>query len=443
MKESRTAKPMKSESEVIVRPARNIRGTVELPGDKSISHRYGMLAGIAEGPSRLRNYSTGADCASTLACMRALGVRWKRNDTGEIEIEGRGLALAEPSSALDCGNSGSTMRMLSGIVAGQPFTSEMVGDESLSRRPMERVIQPLSKMGARIESQQGKPPLRITGGTLQAIEYKMPVASAQVKSCLLFAGLYADGETRVEEPLRTRDHTEVALRGFGGQVERKNAGAGGEVRIRGGQRLRGIEARIPGDLSSAAFFLCAAGLFPGSELTLPHLLMNPTRARLLDILMQMGLRISVTQLEEIHGELVGSLQVEGAQLKGTKLAGADSAALIDEIPVLAAIAPFSEQGIEVRDAKELRVKESDRIQAVAANLRRMGGEVEELEDGLKIPGGQSLQGAEIDSFSDHRIAMAFAVAALRAEGETLIHGAESAAISYPAFFDALETLAER
>ena len=443
MKESRTAKPMKSESEVIVRPARNIRGTVELPGDKSISHRYGMLAGIAEGPSRLRNYSTGADCASTLACMRALGVRWKRNDTGEIEIEGRGLALAEPSSALDCGNSGSTMRMLSGIVAGQPFTSEMVGDESLSRRPMERVIQPLSKMGARIESQQGKPPLRITGGTLQAIEYKMPVASAQVKSCLLFAGLYADGETRVEEPLRTRDHTEMALRGFGGQVERKNAGAGGEVRIRGGQRLRGIEARIPGDLSSAAFFLCAAGLFPGSELTLPHLLMNPTRARLLDILMQMGLRISVTQLEEIHGELVGSLQVEGAQLKGTKLAGADSAALIDEIPVLAAIAPFSEQGIEVRDAKELRVKESDRIQAVAANLRRMGGEVEELEDGLKIPGGQSLQGAEIDSFSDHRIAMAFAVAALRAEGETLIHGAESAAISYPAFFDALETLAER
>lgn len=443
MKESRTAKPMKSESEVIVRPARNIRGTVELPGDKSISHRYGMLAGIAEGPSRLRNYSTGADCASTLACMRALGVRWKRNDTGEIEIEGRGLALAEPSTALDCGNSGSTMRMLSGIVAGQPFTSEMVGDESLSRRPMERVIQPLSKMGTRIESQQGKPPLRITGGTLQAIEYKMPVASAQVKSCLLFAGLYADGETRVEEPLRTRDHTEMALRGFGGQVERKNAGAGGEVRIRGGQRLRGIEARIPGDLSSAAFFLCAAGLFPGSELTLPHLLMNPTRARLLDILMQMGLRISVTQLEEIHGELVGSLQVEGAQLKGTKLAGADSAALIDEIPVLAAIAPFSEQGIEVRDAKELRVKESDRIQAVAANLRRMGGEVEELEDGLKIPGGQSLQGAEIDSFSDHRIAMAFAVAALRAEGETLIHGAESAAISYPAFFDALETLAER
>lgn len=428
---------------MIVRPARNIRGTVELPGDKSISHRYGMLAGIAEGASRLRNYSTGADCASTLACMRALGVSWKRNDAGEIEVEGRGLTLAAPSTALDCGNSGSTMRMLSGIVSGQPFTSEMVGDESLSRRPMERVIKPLSMMGARIESKQGKPPLRITGGALRAIDYKMPTASAQVKSCLLFAGLYAEGETRVEEPLRTRDHTEVALRAFGGHVERNNIGTGSEVRIRGQQRLRGIEARIPGDLSSAAFFLCAAGLFPGSELTLPNVLMNPSRARLLDILMQTGLRISVTELEEIHGELVGSLQVQGAHLKGTKLAGADSAALIDEIPVLAAVAPFSEQGIEVRDAKELRVKESDRIQAVAANLRRMKAEVEELEDGLKIPGGQSLHGAEIDSFSDHRIAMAFAVAALRAEGETLIHGAESAAISYPAFFEVLETLAQR
>src|SRR5579862_1254598 len=345
---------MKSETQVIVRPARNIRGTVELPGDKSISHRYGMLAGIAEGPSRLRNYSTGADCASTLACMRALGVSWKRNDAGEIEVEGRGPVLSAPSTALDCGNSGSTMRMLSGIVSGQPFTSEMIGDESLSRRPMERVIKPLTAMGARIESQQGKPPLRITGGTLKAIDYKMPVASAQVKSCLLFAGLFADGETRVEESVRTRDHGEVALRAFGAQLDRKSVGGGTEIRIRGGQCLRGIEARIPGDLSSAAFFLCAAALFPGSELTIPNLLMNPTRARLLDILMQMGLRISVTQLEEINGELVGSLQVAGGTLGGATIAGADSAALIDEIPVLAAIAPFTEQGIVVRDAKELR-----------------------------------------------------------------------------------------
>ncbi len=333
--------------------------------------------------------------------------------------------------------------MLSGILAGQSFLSEMIGDESLSRRPMQRVIKPLTEMGAEITSQDGKLPLRIRGGSLKAIDYAMPVASAQVKTCLLFAGLFADGETQIEEPLRTRDHGEVALRTFGARVDRKMAGAGNEVRIRGGQRLRGVETRIPGDLSSAAFFLCAAGLFPGSQLTVPNLLMNPTRARLLDVLMQMGLRISVTQLEEINGELVGSLQVEGGKLKGAKICGGDSAALIDEIPVLAAIAPFTEQGIEVRDAKELRVKESDRIAAMATNLKRMGAQVEEFEDGLKIPGGQHLRGAEIDSCGDHRIAMAFAVAALRADGETLIHGADSAGISYPAFFETLESITER
>jgi 3-phosphoshikimate 1-carboxyvinyltransferase len=438
---------MTSGSQVIVRPARNVQGSVRLPGDKSISHRYAMLAGIAEGPSRLENYSTGADCASTLACMRSLGVTWERSDkdgaANTIEVQGRGLSLAASTSALDCGNSGSTMRMLSGIVAGQKFTSEMVGDESLSRRPMARVITPLSAMGAEIASHQGKPPLRITGATLKAIDYTMPVASAQVKSCLLFAGLLADGETRIEEPLRTRDHGELALRAFGAKLDRKSSGSGNEIRIGGGQRLRGIEARIPGDLSSAAFFLCAAALFPGSQLTIPNLLMNPTRARLLDVLMQIGLRISVTQLEEIHGELVGALQVQGGRLTEATIAGADSAALIDEIPVLAAIAPYTEQGIEVRDAKELRVKESDRIAAVATNLRLMGAQVEEREDGLKIPGGQTLHGAELDSFSDHRIAMAFAVAALRAEGETLIRGAEAAAISYPAFFQTLEEVTER
>jgi 3-phosphoshikimate 1-carboxyvinyltransferase len=435
---------METAAPVVVRPARSIRGNVDLPGDKSISHRYAMLAGIAEGPSRLENYSTGADCASTLACMRALGVPWEPKGEGNvIEVQGRGLALTASSAPLDCGNSGSTMRMLSGIVAGQRFTSEMTGDPSLSRRPMERVIEPLSAMGAKISSREGKPPLRIAGTALEAIDYTMPVASAQVKSCLLFAGLFAEGETRVRESLRTRDHSEVALRAFGVHLERKSIGAGTEVRIRGGQRLRGVEFRIPGDLSTAAFFLCAAALFPGSQLAIPHLLMNPTRARLLDILMQMGLHITVTQLEEIQGELVGSLEIQGAKLKGITLAGADSAALIDEIPVLAAIAPFTETGIEVHDARELRVKESDRIAAVCNNLRRMGARVEEREDGLKIPGGQSLRGAEIDSHSDHRIAMAFAVAALRAEGETQIQGAESAAISYPAFFETLEALSER
>lgn len=433
---------MKIETEVIVRPGRNVRGSVRLPGDKSISHRYAMLAGIAEGPSRVENYSTGADCASTLGCMRSLGVKWERKSEGgenTIEIDGHGSALSAPSTPLDCGNSGSTMRMLSGIVAGQRFTSEMVGDESLSRRPMGRVITPLTAMGAQIASQGGLPPLHVTGGNLKAIDYTMPVASAQVKSCLLFAGLFAEGETRVVEPLRTRDHGEVALRAFGAQVESK----GKEVKIRGGQRLKGLEARVPGDLSSAAFFLCAAALFPGSQLMTPNLLMNPTRARLLDILTQIGLKISVTELEEIHGELVGTLQVEGARLKGAKISGADSAALIDEIPVLAAIAPYTEQGIEVRDAKELRVKESDRIAAISSNLRLMGANVEEREDGLRIAGGQKLHGAQIDACSDHRIAMAFAIAALRAEGETEINGAESAAISYPAFFDTLEELVGR
>jgi len=432
---------MKSESQVIVRAARNVRGIVSLPGDKSISHRYAMLAGIAEGPSRLENYSTGADCASTLGCLRSLGVKWERKDGPDnvIEVQGSGLSLTAPSQALDCGNSGSTIRMLSGIVAGQKFTSKMTGDESLSRRPMERVITPLTAMGAEIESQNGCPPLRISGGSLHGISYKMPVASAQVKTCLLFAGLLADGETRIEEPLRTRDHGEVALRAFGAQLERK----GNEARIRGGQRLHGVAARVPGDLSSAAFFLCAAALFPGSQLTVTNLLMNPTRARLLDILMQMGLRISMTQLDEIHGELVGTLQVEGGRLKGATIAGADTAALIDEIPVLAAIAPYAEQGIEVRDAKELRVKESDRIASIAANLRGMGAQVEEREDGLRIPGGQSLRGTELESFGDHRIAMAFSIAALRAQGETLIRGSECAAISYPDFFSVLEGLVER
>jgi 3-phosphoshikimate 1-carboxyvinyltransferase len=432
---------MKSESQVVVRPARNVRGGVSLPGDKSISHRYAMLAAIADGPSRLENYSTGADCASTLGCLRSLGVKWERKNgiDSVIEVQGSGLALTAPNEPLDCGNSGSTIRMLSGIVAAQTFSSEMAGDESLSRRPMERVITPLTAMGAQIVSQNGRPPLRVNGGRLKGIHYQIPVASAQVKTCLLFAGLLAEGETLIEEPLRTRDHGEVALRAFGADLACK----GNEVRIRGGQRLRGIDVRIAGDISTAAFFICAAALFPGSQLTIPSLLMNPTRARLLDLLMRIGLRIYVTELRSVYGELVGTLQVEGARLKGTTIAGADTAALIDEIPVLAAIAPYTEQGIEVRDAKELRVKESDRIASIATNLRAMGAAVEEREDGLKIPGGQSLHGAEIDSFGDHRIAMAFSIAALRAQGETLIRGSDCAAISYPAFFSALESLVER
>jgi 3-phosphoshikimate 1-carboxyvinyltransferase len=330
--------------------------------------------------------------------------------------------------------------MLSGILAGQEFSSELIGDESLSKRPMARIIGPLESMGAKISATEGgRPPLNITGGGLKAINYKMPVPSAQVKTCLLFAGLYASGETGVEESIRTRDHGEVALRAFGAQL----TNAGDQVRIKGGQKLHGIDAHVPGDLSSAAFFLCAAALFPGSQLAITALLMNPTRARLLDVMITLGVGITVGQLEDQHGELVGTVQVEGGKLKGATIAGSDSAALIDEIPVLAAIAPYTNDGIEIRDARELRVKESDRIAAVATNLRAMGAEVEEREDGLKIPGRQKLHGADLDSFGDHRIAMAFAVAALRADGETTIRRADAAVISYPAFYDTLESLVQR
>ena len=428
-------------SNVIVRPARAVRGVVRIPGDKSISHRYAMLAAIAEGTSRFQNFSAARDCASTLDCMAKLGCEWKRleDEDGAIEVRGAGPQLSASAEVLDCGNSGSTMRMLSGILAGQPFTSELCGDESLSRRPMARIMKPLSEMGAGIEAAEGgRPPLRIHGARLKAIHYRPEVESAQVKSCVLFAGLFAEGETVVEEPIRTRDHGEIALRAFGAEVER----TGNASRIAGGQRLRAIEAHVPGDLSSAAFFLCAAALFPGSQISLPGILMNPTRARLLDILVQMGLKISVAHLEEHQGELVGTIEARGAAWKGAVIAGADTAALIDEIPVLAAVAPYSDGGLEVRDAKELRVKESDRIAAVTASLRKMGAEVEERPDGMRIPGGQHLHGAELDSFGDHRIAMAFAVSALRAEGETTILGADAAGVSYPTFFDELRKITE-
>jgi 3-phosphoshikimate 1-carboxyvinyltransferase len=430
---------------VIIKPARSIAGTVRLPGDKSISHRYAMLGGIARDETRLENFSTGADCASTLGCLRELGVECERvapaSDDGSggrqntIVIHGRGPKLRAPKSVLDCGNSGSTIRMLSGILAGQEFTSELQGDESLSRRPMARIIKPLEMMGAKLEARDGgRPPLRVAGSRLHAIEYKLPVASAQVKTCLLFAGLFAEGNTRIEEPIQTRDHGELALQAFGARVNR----AMREVSIEGGQELHGIEATVPGDISSAAFFLCAAGLFPDSQLAIPNLLLNPTRTRLLDVLMGLGVELSLGDLQEQHGELVGTVQVHGGTLKGARIAGPDSAALIDEIPVLAAIAPYTSEGIEVRDARELRVKESDRIASVATNLRAMGAEVEEFDDGLKIPGNQKLRGASLNSFGDHRIAMAFTIAALRASGETAIRGADAAVISYPEFFHALE-----
>jgi 3-phosphoshikimate 1-carboxyvinyltransferase len=427
--------------ERIIRPAKNIYGSLRLPGDKSISHRYGMLAAFAEGTSRFTNFSTGADCASTLVCMEALGARVRRLEDGSVEVTGVGGRVTATAEALDCGNSGSTMRMISGLLSPQQGRFTRVGDESLSRRPMGRIQKPLELMGARLTLTEGHAPLRIDGDALTAIDYTTPVPSAQVKTCILLAGLQTAGTTTVREAVRTRDHSELALRAFGAAVERTLD----SVSIHGPQRLHAIDAAVPGDLSSAAFFLCAAALFPGSNLVLDALGMNPTRAALLDVLTALGARISVLNLEEKNAELVGTVQVTAPPegLGSTTISGALTAQLIDELPALAAIGPFTSGGIRIRDARELRVKESDRIALVVKNLRAMGAEVEEFEDGLDVPGGQRLHGATIDSGNDHRIAMAFSVAALRAEGETRIEGAESVAISFPEFFDLLDLVAER
>lgn len=429
-----------STEERLIRPARNVYGSLRLPGDKSISHRYGMLAAFAEGASRFTNFSTGADCASTLACMEQLGAKVTKLG-GVVEVTGIAGKVSPSAQPLDCGNSGSTMRMISGLLAPQQGTFTLIGDSSLSRRPMERIRKPLSEMGARLTLTDGHAPLTIEGAALKAIDYTTPVPSAQVKSCVLLAGLQTAGTTTVHEALRTRDHSELALRAFGAEIQRSQ----NSVSISGPQKLHAIDAAVPGDISSAAFFLCAASLFPGSSLVLDHLGLNPTRATLLDVLTALGAHIAVLNLEEKNAELVGAVQITAPPdgLRSTTISGGLAAQLIDELPVLAAIAPYTSGGIRIRDAKELRVKESDRIALVARNLRAMGAEVEEFEDGLDVPGGQTLHGATIDSGGDHRIAMAFSVAALRAEGETRIHGSESAAISFPEFFNLLDQVAER
>ena len=427
--------------ERLIRPARNIYGSLRLPGDKSISHRYAMLGAFAEGTSRFTNFSTGADCASTLACMQALGAKVNRLDGDAVEITGVAGRATPSSHPLDCGNSGSTMRMMSGLLAAQQGRFTLIGDASLSRRPMGRIQKPLEAMGARLTLTEGHAPLTIEGATLQPIDYTTPVPSAQVKTCILLAGLQTEGTTTVREAVRTRDHSELALRAFGARLTRTSD----SISISGPQKLHAIEAAVPGDISSAAFFLCAAAIFPSSNLVLDAVGLNPTRAALLDVLTTLGAKINVLNLEEKHAELVGVVQISmpAEGLGSTAIAGAVAAQLIDELPVLAAIGPYTSGGIRIRDAKELRVKESDRIALVVKNLRAMGAEVEEFDDGLDVPGGQLLHGATVDSGGDHRIAMAFSVAALRAQGETLIHGAESAAISFPEFFDLLDRIAER
>jgi 3-phosphoshikimate 1-carboxyvinyltransferase len=417
-----------------VSPVTRVSGEFCLPGDKSISHRYAMLASIAEGESQIRNYSTGADCHSTLGCVQALGIAVAERGA-DVTIQGRGLeGLKPPDGDLDAGNSGSTIRMLSGILAAQPFTSRISGDASLSRRPMERIIKPLGEMGASISARDGRfPPLEIRGAKLKPIDYTLPVPSAQVKTCILFGGLYADGVTVVREPVRSRDHTEIALRKFGAgiRVERR------VITLQGPSRLTGCELSVPADLSSAAFFIAAALLVPNSELVLRGVGLNPTRATLVDVLASMGASIRILDVADENGELVGRISAQTSRLRGGVIEKETTAALIDEIPVLSILGAVSDEGLIVRDAGELRIKETDRITTIAENLRRMGVQAEELPDGIRIPGRQRFRAATLDSFGDHRIAMAFSIAALVADGPCEIDGAEAAAVSFPEFFQIL------
>ncbi|HEY7856085.1 MAG TPA: 3-phosphoshikimate 1-carboxyvinyltransferase [Terriglobales bacterium] len=434
-------------AEMVINGAARISGAVRLPGDKSLSHRCALLGAIADGDSVIENYSGGADCQSSLSCIEALGVKVERDAemAGKITIHGVGLhGLREPGERLDAGNSGSTMRMLSGILAPQPFATSIGGDSSLSRRPMRRIIAPLTGMGARIEAEAGGlPPLRFAPARgLHGISYALPVASAQVKSAILFAGLYAQGTTQVTEPVPTRDHSEVLLRAMGVPLRR-----GRQIELTGPvERLAPLEKFfVPGDPSSAAFFLCAAAALPESDLLVSDVSLNPTRSALLDVLARMGAKASVASIEEESGEIIGNLHLDGPRqrLTGTTLAGAEAAALIDEIPILAVLATATRDGIEFRDVAELRVKESDRIRAIAENLRAMGAQCDEREDGLFVPGQQTLRGATIASHGDHRIAMAFAIAGLLAEqGQTLITDAGCASVSYPGFFSDLERLTD-
>jgi 3-phosphoshikimate 1-carboxyvinyltransferase len=400
-----------------------------------------MLASISEGKSGIRNFASSRDCQSTLGCLRTLGV--EITSTGDrVAVNGRGLrGLRSPAAVLDAGNSGTTMRLLSGILAGQEFESVITGDDSLCKRPMGRVIDPLRLMGAAIESRdRGLPPLTIRGGSLKAVRYSLPVASAQVKSCVLLAGLYGDGTTAVEEPVPTRDHTEIALRQFGAEVRQE----GRWILVEPGPALKALQLEVPGDLSGAAFFIVAASILPGSQVLMPQVSLNRRRREFLDYLVSAGLQVTVGSETEAAGEPRGDISVrssDAALLKGLPpIRGALAAALIDEIPVLSILGSQVAGGLEIADARELRVKESDRIAAVAGNLRAMGAEVEERPDGLAIAGGQRLRGADIVTEGDHRIAMAFAVAGLAADGETRIHDAECADVSFPGFFEMLKNV---
>ncbi|HWN08943.1 MAG TPA: 3-phosphoshikimate 1-carboxyvinyltransferase [Pyrinomonadaceae bacterium] len=452
-----------------IAPARRLRGSISLPGDKSISHRAALIAALANGDSHLTNFSTSSDCASTLHCLAQLGIRIERSGN-DVRIEGVGVGrLSAPRDSLDCGNSGSTMRMLAGVLAGHGFSATLTGDESLRARPMRRIVEPLEKMGARVNCETGYPPLRITGHQpLSAIRYELPVASAQLKSCLLLAGLHANGRTEVIEKFGgTRDHTERMLRWFGVKVETvASSRIGAELSscsIEGPASFSGSDVVIPGDFSSAAFLIAAAALLPGSELEIEGLGLNPTRRQLLAVLRAMGVEIETLEESEVCNELQGNLRIRGMEIRNALalksdepamadnpnpfapliIEGSSTAALIDELPLVAVMGTQISGGVVIRDARELRLKETDRIAATVANLRAMGAEVEEYADGLKTNGPVRLHGANVDAYGDHRIAMAFTVAALIAEGESELTGSQCVAVSFPEFFECLESMVER
>ncbi len=429
---------MKKNDTITIQPGARLRGTVAMPGDKSISQRALLLAALAKGDTRITGLSAAADVRSMASCLRRLGVAI--DSRGSITwVSGVGLhGLRAPQTELDCGNSGTAMRLLAGVLAGQPFVSMLTGDKSLSRRPMGRVITPLRNMGAKIEAaEKNTAPLHIHGTRLQGIRYTLPVPSAQVKSAVLLAGLFAEGETTVVEPLPARDHTEIMLNWLEADFEKK----GREMTIRP-SALSAKPISIPGDFSAAAFFIVAGLLCEGSEIIMPGVGINPTRSAMLGMLVKCGAAILQDDLLDRNGELTATLTVRHGPLRAFELGEADIPALIDELPVLAVLATQAHGTTRIRGARELRVKESDRIAAVVNNLRAMGADVEEFPDGMEILGPQPLHGARIEAFGDHRIAMAFAVAGLVAAGETTIHGASSAAISFPDFFPALDKLRE-
>lgn len=430
---------MASIAAATVRPARRVVGAVGLAGDKSISHRYALLAALATGRTTIHQYSLGADCGATLSCLEALGVaiRRHRGDAGlTVEIDGHGLrGLRAPGAPLDAQNSGTTMRLMAGVVAAHPFTSTLIGDASLTRRPMGRVIVPLEQMGARIDSHEKKPPLTIHGAALRAIRYRTEVPSAQVKSAVLLAGLQAEGRTVVEESAATRNHTELALRAFGAQVDVAN----NTVAVEGGQTLRGGEFLVPGDISSAAFWLAAAASMPGSDVEIHNVGLNPTRTALLGLLRRAGAVIDEHVEREAGGELSGRVRVRSGDPRPLILGAEDVPYVIDEIPALAAWASHGGE-LHVTGAAELRVKESDRISSLVRGFQALGADVEEFPDGFHLRGSRQLHGGEADAMGDHRLAMAFAIAALGAAAPSVINGADSVAISYPEFFKTLESL---